>query len=186
MKKLKMARTGYLIMSLVFYISGAIYMVLPEVSPLGICIASGIASIVYGVIKIIGYFSKDLYCLAFQYDLACGLFLIVLGIILLVRSQRLIPYLSVGLGALVLLDSLLSIQMAKDAKQFGLETWNVILTASILTGVLSVFMIVDPFSTRMGRHIVAGSTLLAEGFKNQCVVRYTVSTMETRFSEENP
>lgn len=186
MKKLKMARTGYLIMSLVFYISGAIYMVLPEVSPLGICIVSGIASIVYGVIKIIGYFSKDLYCLAFQYDLACGLFLIVLGIILLVRSQRLIPYLSVGLGALVLLDSLLSIQMAKDAKQFGLETWNVILTASILTGVLSVFMIVDPFSTRMGRHIVAGGTLLAEGFKNQCVVRYTVSTMETRFSEEDP
>lgn len=186
MKKLKMARTGYLIMSLVFYISGAIYMVLPEVSPLGICIVSGIASIVYGVIKIIGYFSKDLYCLAFQYDLACGLFLIVLGIILLARSQRLIPYLSVGLGALVLLDSLLSIQMAKDAKQFGLETWNVILTASILTGVLSVFMIADPLSTRMGRHIVAGGTLLAEGFKNQCVVRYTVSTMETRFSEEDP
>lgn len=186
MKKLKMERTGYLIMSLVFYISGAIYMVLPEVSPLGICIASGIASIVYGVIKIIGYFSKDLYCLAFQYDLACGLFLIVLGIILLVRSQRLIPYLSVGLSALVLLDSLLSIQIAKDAKQFGLETWNVILTASILTGVLSVFMIADPLSTRMGRHIVAGGTLLAEGFKNQCVVRYTVSTMETRFSEEDP
>lgn len=179
-----MARAGYLIMSIVFYISGVLYMILPNVSPFGICIISGIVLIAYGIIKIIGYFSKDLYCLAFQYDLACGLFLIVLGIILLARSQRLIPYMSVGLGALVLLDSLLSIQMSKDAKQFGLETWNVILTASIITGVFSVLMIVNPFPARLSKHIVAGGTLLAEGFKNQCVVHYTVSTIETRFSEE--
>lgn len=88
MKKLKMARAGYLLMSAVFYISGALYMILPDVSPLGICITSGIVLIVYGIIKIIGYFSKDLYCLAFQYDLACGLFLMVLGTIVLSCSQR--------------------------------------------------------------------------------------------------
>lgn len=185
MKKLKMARAGYLIMSIVFYISGVIYIFLPNVSPFGVCITSGIVLIVYGIIKIIGYFSKDLYCLAFQYDLACGLFLMVLGVIVLSCNQRIIPYLSPGLGVLVLLDSLLSIQMSKDARQFGLETWNVILTAAVIAGVFSVLMIVSPFSTRLGKHILAGGTLLAEGFKNQCVVHYTVSTIETRFSEED-
>lgn len=75
--------------------------------------------------------------------------------------------------------------LSKDAKQFGLETWNVSLTASAVTGVFSVLMIVSPFSTRLGRHILAGSTLLAEEFKNQCVVHYTVSTIETRFSEKD-
>lgn len=185
MKKLKMARAGYLIMSIVFYISGVLSIFLPDISPLGTCMASGIVLIAYGVIKIIGYFSKDLYCLAFQYDLACGLFLMVLGVIVLSCSQRIIPYLSAGLGVLVLLDSVLSIQMSKDARQFGLETWNVILTASVITGVLSVLMIVSPFRVRLSKHIVAGSTLLAEGFKNQCVVFCTVSTIETRFSEED-
>lgn len=185
MKKLKMARAGYLIMSIVFYISGVLYMILPNVSPFGICITSGIVLIVYGIIKIIGYCSKDLYCLAFQYDLACGLFLMVLGVIVLSCSRRIIPYLSAGLGVLVLLDSVLSIQMSKDARQFGLETWNVILTASVIAGVLGVLMIVSPFHVGLSRHIVAGGTLLAEGFKNQCVVRYTVSTIETRFSEED-
>lgn len=184
MKKLKMARAGYLLMSAVFYISGALYMILPDVSPLGICITSGIVLIVYGIIKIIGYFSKDLYCLAFQYDLACGLFLMVLGTIVLSCSQRVIPYLSPGLGALVLLDSLLSIQMSKDSRQFGLETWSVILAAAVIAGVFSVLAIISPFSARLSKHIVAGGTLLAEGFKNQCVVHYTVSTMGTRFSEE--
>lgn len=57
-------------------------MLLPEMSQMTICISSGIALIAYGIIKVIGYFSNDLYCLAFQCDLACGLFLIVLGIII--------------------------------------------------------------------------------------------------------
>ena len=91
-----MARDGYIVMSIVFYIAGLTYMLLPEISPMTICISSGIALIAYGIIKIIGYCSNDLYCLAFQYDLACGIFLIVLGVIMLCRSAKLIPYLSVG------------------------------------------------------------------------------------------
>ena len=96
-----MARDGYIVMSIVFYIAGLIYIILPEISPMTICISSGIALIAYGIIKIIGYCSNDLYCLAFQYDLACGIFLIVLGVIMLCSSTKLIPYLSVGLGALL-------------------------------------------------------------------------------------
>ncbi|MFQ9732082.1 MAG: hypothetical protein ACLT8X_11075 [Mediterraneibacter faecis] len=43
----------------------------------------------YGIIKMIGYFSKDLYCLAFQYDLACGIFLIILGVVALsIRNPK--------------------------------------------------------------------------------------------------
>lgn len=34
---------------------------------------------------IIGYFSEDLYCLAFRYDLAYGLLLLVMGAIVLVK-----------------------------------------------------------------------------------------------------
>lgn len=48
-------------------------MILPSVSPMSVCIGSGIILIAYGIIKIIGYCSDDLYNLAFQHDLACGL-----------------------------------------------------------------------------------------------------------------
>ena len=142
-----------------------------------LCIISGIVLIAYGVIRIIGYFSKDLYCLAFQYDLACGLFLIVFGTVILVRSQQIIPHLSIGLGALILLDSLLSIQMSRDAKQFGLETWYVILAAAIVAGVFGGVVIIGPFHTALGKHIAAGCALLAQGFKSQCVVHLTVKTV---------
>lgn len=180
MKQQKLAKAGYLTISVIFYILGAAYIVLPEVPPLTLCVISGVILIAYGVIKIIGYFSKDLYCLAFQYDLACGLFLIVFGIIALVRSQQIIPHLSVGLGTLILLDGLLSIQMSRDAKQFGLETWYVILAAAIVTGVFGSVVIISPFHTTLGQHIAAGCALLAQGFKSCCVVHYTVKSIKHR------
>lgn len=178
MKQQKLAKAGYLVISAVFYIAGIAYMLMPDVTPLAICTISGIILIAYGVIKMIGYFSKDLYCLAFQYDLACGLFLIVFGVIALARSQQIIPHLSMGLGALILLDSLLSVQMSKDAKRFGLETWYVILAAAIAAGVCGGVVIISPFHTTLGQHMAAGCALLAQGFKSHCVVHYTVKTMK--------
>lgn len=184
MKGLKLAKTGYLAMSIVFYISGMVCIILSEIPPLGACIISGIVLICYGIIKMIGYFSKDLYCLAFQYDFACGLLLMVLGVIVLACNRRITPHLFAGLGVLILLDSFLSIQMSKDSKQFGLETWYVILITSVVAGVFSVLLIVIPFHMQLARHIMAGAALLSMGFKNQCVMRYAVSTMEVHFPEE--
>lgn len=174
----RLAKMGYLALSAIFYISGAAYIILPEVPPPTLCTIGGIVLIAYGIIKIIGYFSKDLYCLAFQYDLACGLFLIVLGIITLARNQQIIPHLSISLGALILLDSLLTVQMSKDARQFGLETWYVLLTAAVIAGVFGGLVIIHPFHTPFGQHIIAGCALLAQGAKSHCVVHLTVKTIE--------
>lgn len=180
MKQQKLAKVGYLVISVVFYVAGITYMLLPDVSPLALCTLSGMILMAYGVIKIIGYFSKDLYCLAFQYDLACGSFLIVFGVIALACSQRIIPHLSMGLGTLILLDSLLCVQMSKDAKRFGLETWYVILIAAIVAGVCGGVVIISPFHTALGQHIEVGCALLAQGFKSHCVVHCTVKTIERR------
>ena len=87
--------------------------------PTGAMYHRGIILVAYGIVKIIVYLSDNLYDLAFQYDLACGIFLIVLGCNLRIRS-----YLSPGLGLLILLDAVLKVQTAKDAKVFGLEIWK--------------------------------------------------------------
>ena len=44
--------------------------------------------IVYGLIKILGYFSRDIYCLAFQFDLAFGVLLAAVGIIYYSTQER--------------------------------------------------------------------------------------------------
>lgn len=174
MKQVRMARDGYILISVIFYICGITYMVLPSISPLAVCIISGIILIAYGIVKIIGYFSDDRYCLAFQYDLACGLFLITLGIIVLACNVRIRQHLPLGLGLLILLDALLKIQMSKDAKTFGLRTWKRIFICSIIAGALGVLIMVQPFSGIRLSHFIDGCGLLAEGFMNHLMVRETI------------
>lgn len=174
MKKLKITQIGYLTLSIVFYIAGLFYVAVPQVEPLLLCILSGIILLIYGIIKIIGYFAKDLYCLAFQYDLACGLLFITLGIIVLVRNLSIVSYLSPGLGLLILLDSVLAVQMSKDAKQFGLETWHMILIISVIAGIFGILLMLQPFKARLAVHILAGGALISAGLKSHCVIMFAV------------
>lgn len=168
LKQIKFARTGYILISILFYLSGVLCIVIPDINGKTAAIAGGLLLIVYGIIKIIGYLSKDLYCLAFQYDFACGLFLIVIGVVVLVIGWDFKGHLLSGLGLLVLLDSLLSIQTSIDAKKFGLAAWPVILASSILSGTLGVALII------VNTQVIAGLSLLAEGFMRHYIVRCTV------------
>lgn len=168
LKQIKFAKTGYTLISILFYLSGILCLIIPDISGKAIAIAGGIILIAYGIIKITGYLSKDLYCLAFQYDLACGIFLLVLGIIVLAVNQRFKGYLLPGVGVLILLDSLLCIQTSMDAKRFGLSSWPVILALSILSGTLGAMLIVT--NTQM----IAGYSLLAEGVMRHYIVHCTV------------
>lgn len=168
MKQIKIARAGYILVSILFYILGLVCITALYITPRAAAVMAGTVLIAYGVIKITGYLSRELYCLAFQYDFACGFFLIVLGIVVLLIGSRFNGYFLYGLGFLILLDSLLCIQTSVEAKSFGLPSWSMILASSILTGTLGVVLIVT--NTRL----VAGCSLLAEGFMRQYLVQHTV------------
>lgn len=126
MKQIQIAKTGYYLIAAIFYSLGIINLIHPFKASLSVCNLSSIILIFYGIVKTIGYYCDDLYSLAFQYDLASGLLLIIVGIIVLIWQSSIYNYLSKGMGLLILLDSLLKIQMAQVAKKFGLETWYVI------------------------------------------------------------
>ena len=168
LKQIKFAKTGYILISILFYLSGILCLIIPDISGKAIAIAGGIILIAYGIIKITGYFSKDLFCLAFQYDFACGIFLLVLGIVVLAANQKLKGYLLPAVGVLILLDSLLCIQTSMDAKRFGLSSWPVMLVFSTLSGALGAALIVANTQT------IAGCSLLAEGLMRHYIVHCTV------------
>ena len=186
MSRWKLARYGYLVMSFIICTAGLYCLLYPAMPPDRMCIWSGVILIAYGVIKIVGYFSDDMYCLAFQYDLACGILLIVLGIMSLTNnlySMDITPYLSPGLGLLILMDGLLTIQTSRDAKRFGLETWYVILAASVTASILGGLILIRAFQPYAASALFTGFALLAQGIKTLCIVLSTVKRMET-FHEE--
>ncbi len=126
-KQLRMAKFGYIILSSLLCALGITLIAVPNFSISLLCWIGGILLILFGCVKIVGYISKDLYRLAFQFDLAFGILLISLGIILILRTDAMIHIICSLLGISILADALLKIQISIDAKSFGIHQWWIIL-----------------------------------------------------------
>ena len=163
-----------MLISLLFCLSAFTCWFIPTRFPTISCWISGGILLAYGMIRILGFFSADPYCLAFHYDLACGLLLMVLGVIVWINGVKSYPYLIPGFGWVALLDSFFKIQMSKEAKDFGLQQWKVILLVAILTACSSFSLVMKDFLGPLATKILAGSTLLLEGILNWFTVKFTV------------
>ena len=143
-KALRTAKIGYIIISAILCALGILLIAKPDMSLSLIGIIVGIVLIVFGVIKLIGYFSKDLYRLAFQFDLAFGILLIALSVVILIRPENMMSFLCIVLGIAILADGLFKIQTALDARRFGLRTWWLILSLAIIAGVIGAVLVFRP------------------------------------------
>lgn len=189
------AKAGYIVMSLVFCGAGVLFIVKPELSAMVISRALGAAMIVFGLIKLVGYFSKDLFRLAFQYDLGFGLLLIALGILVLAKPAGVLDFIFVALGIAILADGLFKVQIAVDSKRFGISTWWLTLVLAMVTGAVGLALVFRPWDSARLLTTLLGAALLAEGILNLCVAVSTVKIVDhqrpdvievTSFEVENP
>lgn len=171
---MRAAKAGYIIMSLVFCGAGALFIARPELSAAAISRALGAAMILFGAIKLVGYFSKDLFRLAFQYDLGFGLLLIALGILVLAKPAGVLDFIFIALGIAILTDGLFKVQIAVDSKRFGIPTWWLTLTLAMVTGVVGLVLVFRPWDSVRLLTALLGAALLAEGILNLCVAISTV------------
>ena len=137
-KPMQTAKIGYFIMSAVFCAVGILLILFPQMSAYTLCRMLGAILVLYGIIKMIGYFSKDLYRLAFQYDLAFGMLIMLIGLILAAVPGRVMPFLFIVFGILILTDGLFKIQIALDARRFGIRKWWLVFSLAVLSGVLGL------------------------------------------------
>ena len=78
--RIKAAKIGYIMISILLCVLGIVLIAVPDFSLTLLCRLGGGIMVLFGLIKIVGYCSKDLYRLAFQFDLAFGILLVALGV----------------------------------------------------------------------------------------------------------
>ena len=171
---MQIAKIGYIVMSVVFCVIGALFIALPDISTTRLGISMGIVMIVFGIVKIVGYFSRDLFRLAFQFDLELGILLLVLGLIVLIRPNDLVRFICIALGISILTDGLFKIQIALDSKRFGIKSWWLILALAIAAGAIGVFLVFRSAKSAQLLTILLGVSLLADGILNLYTVISTV------------
>lgn len=171
---MRIAKIGYIVMSVMFCIAGALFIALPDISITMIGISMGIAMIVFGIVKLVGYFSRDLFRLAFQFDLELGILLLVLGLIVLIRPDDLMTFMCIALGISILTDGLFKVQIALDSKRFGIKSWWVILALAVVARTIGVFLIFRSAKSAQFLTVLLGVSILAEGILNLYTVISTV------------
>ncbi len=163
---MKTAKIGYIVMSILLCLFGILLIVFPEFSNGILGIIAGILLILFGGVKLVGYFSKDLYRLAFQYDLAFGILLIILGAVMLIHPGTLMSFTCIALGLFILADGLFKIQIAFDSKRFGIREWWLILALALIACICGLVLVFRPTESASIITILLGITLLSEGLLN--------------------
>ena len=177
---MRVAKTGYIAVSILLAVLGIVLIAWPTFSVNALGVICGILLILFGGVKLVGYFSKDLYSLAFQYDMPFGILLIILGIIMLIHPGNLASFICVVFGLSVLISSLFNIQTALDAKKFGINQWWLIFALSVIAAVWGLILVFRPSEAADVMAVLLGITLLFESAVNICTVVTSVKIVKNQ------
>lgn len=180
---MRVAKIGYIAVSAALCFFGVLLIVKPEISLAAFGLFTGIVLIIFGIIKIVGYLSRDLYRLAFQYDLACGILVIALGIMVILEPNDVIETICIAVGITFLMDGLLKIQISIDAKTFGIRQWWLILSVALLTVVIGVLLVFRTPGSVRALMVLLGISLLADGIMNLTTVLSTVKIIHHQYPD---
>lgn len=172
------AKAAYLAISAVISLIGLAMLLFPGVSAELTGTVIGIAMIVFGLIKLAGYFSRDLFRLAFQFDLAFGLLLIAIGVIVVINPIDALSFICVALGIPILADGLFKIQIAVDSRRFGIRNWWVILIVALITGFFGLTLVFRPAESAAVLMLMLGAALITEGALNMLTVLSAVKIIK--------
>lgn len=165
-RPLRAAKGLYIALSVALCLMGLLLIIVPGFSAQLVGVICGALLIAFGIVRLAGYFSKDLYRLAFQYDLTSGVLLILLGAVMLCDPGSLMTAVCIVLGFFILTDGLFKIQIALEARRFGLPKWFLVLVLAVLTAVFGSILMFRPGQGTRALMVLFGVSLLSEGILN--------------------
>jgi hypothetical protein rflaF_16171 len=163
---------------------GIILIIAPDFSISLLGILCGSILVVFGVIRLVGYFSKDLFRLAFQYDLVFGILMLVIGSVVLVRPDGVLNFVCIALGISILADALFKIQIAMESKRFGIKEWWLIFDTAIIAGIFGLILIFRPAEGSSLLTVLFGVALLSEGILNMSTAFTTVKIIRNQMPDD--
>lgn len=127
-----------------------------------------------GASKLFGYFSNDLYKLAFQFDLALGVLSLIVGVVFMLRRTSDYSDFAMVIGIYAIVDALLKLQTAIDAKRFGMSKWLMLLIAAVVVGGAGVLTLMNVIRYPEVQARLMPADFILVGALNIMVTAYTV------------
>ncbi len=181
-KKLKW---NLILMSLLYLGLGIFLLLVPGTALNVVCYALGAVVLICAVVQLVRYFAVERGIFQSQLTLISGLVCLALGAFLIIRSDIVVRILPSVFGLFVIFDSLGRIQNALELRRCNYESWKGFLALALLSVVLGVVMIMNPFGTMETLVMAIGVILIVEGTLNLLSALYTVIAVK-RFMKLHP
>ncbi len=178
---MRIAKIGYLAMSTLLCLIGVLLILFPNFSLRLAGIFVSIIFCVFGAIKLVGFFSKDLFRLAFENDLVSGILMLALGISMMFHTEATMSFLCTVFGILILTDGMLRIGIAMDARPFGIPLWWLILIFAIVTGAFGCLLIFRPSESMKIMVTILGLSLICDSILNFITILTTVKIIRQQY-----
>ena len=157
---MQIAKFGYILLSITLCVLGTLRITMPGYPVETFSMLCGVVFVAFGLVRLVGFYAKDLYRLAFQYDFEFGILIMVLGALIFLKPGSFASMTCVLLGLLVLADALFKVRTMLEAKRFGIKKWWLLLMLAIITSILGGILV---FYFGKQLNLLLGITLIAEG-----------------------
>lgn len=178
MQLLKRIRWVYVLLSLFLIGVGVCLFLQPGLSSATVCCAVGLGAMLFGIVKIVLYFLRELNEMAEQYDFAIGAMSVIAGAVLLIHPAAVLALIPQVLGIYMLVDCVFKLQVAMDARRLGNKGWWVSLIVTLLCICWGCLLIWQPFGLENHRTPLIASGLVADGVQNLVSVAYIAGTVK--------
>ena len=163
---LKIAKTGYLVLSALLLLAGVGLTFFSDTFYPILTVLLGVLFLAFGIVKLVGFFSKDPYQLVFETDLVFGILYLVFGLLLLIRPAHTMAFFGIMFGLILLADGLTRVRIALDARPFGIRAWWLILVSALVTAILGVVLLFHPGEGTKVLTQLLGISLMVVGVMN--------------------
>ena len=163
-----------------FVALGIFLLVWPDLSRIWICRLLGIALLVSGGVYVVSHFVKAKGAVAvFHYDLILGVVLAIVGVWLLTTPDLILTFLQYILGVILVVHGVIDLQGALNLRAGSSAYWKIMLLLAVITIVLGVIVLVNPFATINALLMLVGIALIYDGISDLVILFQLKRTFRT-------
>ncbi len=176
---LKSRKLSFLLASVLYIILGLVLLIWPGTAATVICYAFGTVLAVYGLVSIIAFFISRTG--GFALELFLGIVAAAVGVFFLLQPRVVASFLPVAVGLFVIIDGLLNLKRALELRRLEYGRWYVTLLLSLLSVVLGLVVVFQPFLAAEALVMLIGAVFIYEGLSDLwAIVKVTRLTKELR------
>lgn len=154
---------NYFVNAVVMVLLGLVLVIWPHILGVMLCYLLGGALIVMGVFQLISFLRGERLGFYNKFVMMMGIVLVLLGIWICTQPHIVLSIIPVVVGIIVLIHGLMDIQYTLDIKKAGSTKWWIALIAAILTLVVGLLLVFNPFTAYEITMVLLGIAMLYDG-----------------------